>query len=41
MRAILEQAARIDVEHYFVEDESGEAPRNIVKDINYLKTVRR
>lgn len=40
MRAILEEAARIGVEHYFVEDESREAPQNIVKDINYLKTVR-
>jgi len=40
MRAILEEAEKIGVEHYFVEDESREAPQNILKDVNYLKTVR-
>ena len=40
MPAILHEAVRIGVQHYFVEDESREAPKNIVKDINYLKTVR-
>jgi sugar phosphate isomerase/epimerase len=40
MRAILAEAVKIGVQHYFVEDESREAPQNIVTDIKYLKTVR-
>jgi sugar phosphate isomerase/epimerase len=40
LRAILREAMRIGVRHYFVEDESREAPQNIVADVKYLKTVR-
>jgi sugar phosphate isomerase/epimerase len=40
MPAILREAVRIGVRHYFVEDESREAPENIVADMKYLKTVR-
>ncbi|MGH9328356.1 MAG: sugar phosphate isomerase/epimerase family protein [Terriglobia bacterium] len=38
--SILQEAMRIGVQHYFVEDESREAPKNIATDIRYLKTVR-
>ncbi len=40
LRAILREAVKIGVQHYFVEDESREAPQNIAADVRYLKTVR-
>ncbi len=40
MRGILREGEHIGIKHYFVEDESREAPQNIVKTLRYLKTVR-
>lgn len=36
---ILRESMRIGVKHYFVEDESREAPRGIVASLKYMKTV--
>ena len=38
--AILREAARVGVKHYYVEDESLRAHEQIVEDLHYLKTVR-
>lgn len=38
--AILRAAAAAGVQHYYVEDESPQAPHNIVISLKYLKTVR-
>jgi sugar phosphate isomerase/epimerase len=40
MRGILREGERIKIKNYFVEDESREAPQNIIKSLHYLKTVR-
>ncbi len=40
IKGILREAMRIGVRHYFVEDESREAPQGIVASLKYMKTVR-
>jgi sugar phosphate isomerase/epimerase len=38
--AIMKEAKRIGVKHYFIEDESSHAPEQIPQSLEYLKTLR-